>query len=100
MPEQKIPAWLDAAVDQRITQLQEVMPLPVLALVSGANVIFVYLTEPGENPTPDQYEAWQHTCDNCGKVDPGLRTGHMSRLVEGVVVTIGMGACASCLDAP
>jgi hypothetical protein len=99
MPEQHIPIWLDAKVDQRLAQMQEAMPIPVMAAATGAHVIMVTLTEPDEDATPEQIQQWNLTCDNCGKVDPVLHTGHMERRVDGVLVVITMGACASCLSA-
>lgn len=96
-----IPAWLDAAVDQRLAWAKvriAQIPAPMLK----AAVIETPLKEP---PPGTDVARWDRTCDNCGRFVPPsdgegelFYTGSMVRDVSGVPVVICFGTCKDCKD--
>lgn len=92
------PSWLTAAVDQRLALINDIKkssPLP------GFDIIIVQLTHPPDDVTPEQFEVWDHSCDNCGKLcENDLRTGHYQASVDGQKVAVTFGCCTSCAELP
>jgi len=98
MTKEQEPAWVQAKVDQRIAFMRDVMGHLGWALVKSQQALLMTpLTEPNENATQAEMDAWEHSCDNCGKPSKGdLWTGSVSRSVDGVQVVITFGACGRC----
>lgn len=92
------PAWLQAAVDQRLAFMREKMGPLGLALikVQHAALLMTPLTEPADE-TQLAMDHWENSCDNCKKFVPkGLWTGSVQRDLEGIQVVITFGACSKC----
>jgi hypothetical protein len=102
MIEQQIPAWLDAAVDQRLAFMLERMGGKLPSNV--ADVIMTMLTEPPEGSAfgPGTVgDRWERTCDNCGTYcgdEDKFIFGVIMRWHEGTRVEITFGACANCFE--
>lgn len=87
------PAWLMAAIDQRIAKVDEAL---------GSNIpeaiVMTMLTE----PEGDNSERWERTCDNCGTFVPEgteFFTGTVSgKLRTGMPIVITFGSCRACKD--
>jgi hypothetical protein len=97
MSELHEPQWLIAAVDQRLAQMREHMPEPVI--LTGFEVIMTPLTEPHEGASQAEFRDWDHSCDNCGRVTKNLLTNHVVREFNGKKVLITYGACLDCARA-
>ena len=94
------PAWLSAAVDQRIAFMKHMMGG---SLPQGQQIIMTTLTEPsaGENATKADFERWERTCDHCGRYCRPLEdfyTGHSDETVDGQRVMITFGCCPECKE--
>lgn len=102
MPDRNTPAWLRARVDQLLARLNEATggPAGTAALRGKANVLMLMLTEPPENATEAQLEAWERTCDSCGTVclDSPFWGGQHTESWHGIQVIIGFGICADCKE--
>jgi hypothetical protein len=94
------PAWLLAKVDQRLTLMREKVGEPEVFKKLGApDLILTPLSEPLTEPTPEQLERWDRTCDNCGKYCPhDLWTGSVSRDWGGLQVVMTFGVCPDCKE--
>ena len=93
------PAWLTAKVDQRLAEIKE--PMLAAANVSEPTIIATYLAEPDHEPSPDEIDLWERTCDRCDTYIPDdgeFYTGHVVREVEGRQVMLTFGVCAPCKD--
>jgi hypothetical protein len=98
------PAWLKAALDQRVAKLKDMLPWGV-AKAMGMDVILLGLTEPAEDATDEERKVWDETCDNCGKHVPGqLYSGRGAYLTGDdettVTIVVTFGCCATCKEAP
>ena len=99
-PEKSEPAWMSAAVDQRLALMAEGIPAPAAGGLDGYTVITTPLTEPpeGERATKQDSERWDHSCDNCGVlVRAGMVTGYVERELHGRKVMIFFGSCPDCM---
>jgi hypothetical protein len=88
----RLPAWLEAAVDQRLALIDKHLR------VTPAPLIITPLAEPPENSTALQRARWERSCDCCGKYCPYPRedfyTGHVQRTAKsGALVIITLGVC-------
>jgi hypothetical protein len=91
------PAWLVAAVDQRLALLMEKLDG---TMPEGVQVLMTPLTEPEEFATKLDMEFWDKSCDHCRKHCPGfLLTGNVVREAFGLPVNITFGACRACMEA-
>jgi hypothetical protein len=91
------PAWLMAAVDQRIALMDEIAgDLPLLA--GDRTLVMTPLTEPKEGATQEEFEAWNRMCDRCGKDCRGsdFYTGHLHRMWKGTKLLFTFGVCPEC----
>jgi hypothetical protein len=91
------PAWLTAAVDQRLAMMFEIMDA---SLLDDLTILFTFLTEPVEGAGPLEMAYWEHACDNCGKFSKDeVLTGTVERVFEGHKVLVQFGACPTCRTA-
>lgn len=84
----KLPAWLVAAADQRVTLIER-QDLPV------GGVILTPLKEPGPNATLEELAKWERSCDACGAdcTDALFWTGRLMRSTskdQQVIMTYGV----------
>lgn len=94
------PAWLVAAVEQRVAFLVEQMGG---RLPPGYPVVLTMLTEPPEGATDAERERWERICDHCGvwvPPDRELVTGSVGRRRGPTLVEITYGACPACARMP
>jgi hypothetical protein len=94
------PAWLTPLVDQRLALMEA--HLGSTADV-GVPLVMTPVSEPGEHATPEEFERWDRTCDNCGAYCPDpmpFWTGHVLRMRGEVQVFFMFGACATCRELP
>jgi hypothetical protein len=99
MHQTRIPLWLEAAVDQRLAQLQESTGgFGNLAGKTDANFIMFTLTD----PKPGQsLKEWNLACDNCDKdCTDTLLPAYITQIVQDVNIVIAIGMCAECKDLP
>lgn len=91
-----MPAWLLAAVDQRVALMTEHMPeMPF------DGIIVTPLTEPPEGATDQQHASWDKSCDNCGTYRVwDLKCGEVTRMFRGSELHIMFGACPDCAVLP
>jgi hypothetical protein len=90
------PAWVDAAIDQRMAMMEEV----AASMPPDFPIILTTLTEPAPF---EQFDHWERTCDNCGTHCPDdtpFYTGQASRDWHGRQVIISFGACPKCAGVP
>lgn len=102
MPEPKIPAWLAAAVDQRIALMRDKIGPGFAELADNTNLVMTPLTEPAEGATDAEREKWERTCDRCGVYCNSFArfyTGAVQRELDGVQVTLMFGVCHRCKEA-
>lgn len=91
------PAWLTAAVDQRLAMMFEIVDPSVL---DKGTVLFAFLTEPAEGAGPLEFGYWEHACDNCGRYSKDdVLTGTVERMFEDTKVLVQFGACPTCREA-
>jgi hypothetical protein len=95
----KEPAWLTAAIDQRLALMVEVMGPSTFPLAKNYGVMLTPLTEPEEDATQAEMDRWDRTCDNCGKDCTGLEffAGSAMRSAFGTNVCFTFGVCAECV---
>lgn len=90
------PAWLVAAVDQRLALMLD--HLPPLTRPGPGTVIMTPLSEPNENATAEEWARWERTCDRCHTYVPDdepFYTGHVQREHrDGFTVVVMFGVCA------
>lgn len=97
MKAERTPAWLKAAVDQRLALMDEGIGIKTMASMAGANVVFTFLTEPSENAGPLEVKYWEYACDNCGKYSKtDVTTGTVVLDHDGTNVVVQFGACSAC----
>jgi hypothetical protein len=90
------PAWLVAAVDQRVALMKDHIPP---AAFGGYDVVETMLTEPPEGASKETFRRWDESCDHCGTYLPGgLYFGVSKRDIGGHTVSITFAACARCLN--
>ena len=102
------PAWLLAAVDQRLALMKEAAHdagMPPGKAFGDYELVTTPLTEPREGATKAEFDRWDRSCDNCGVFcpkygEPILYTGHINRELGGARVVITFGACAKCKEMP
>lgn len=88
------PAWLVAALDQKVALIQEQMSpfdLP-------APIVLTHLSEPED--TGISAAEWERTCDNCGAYCPpgaGFYLGQAVRYLGSTQVLISYGSCPTCV---
>lgn len=87
------PAWLVAAVDQRLALLEEKfsnIPLTRTLVMSP-------LEEPLEGATEEEYQQWERSCSHCKVYCPPetkFRTGHAEAMLKsGTPVLLCFGVC-------
>lgn len=90
------PAWLTDKVDQLIERMKEQGASAEIFEAAGLPMVMTFLTEPGENATPIDFERWEMTCDNCGAVSNKLRPGAVRRIAFGIRLEITFGVCSEC----
>jgi hypothetical protein len=91
------PAWLVAAVDQRLAFMKDKMGPGGLAFALKTGLVMTMLTEPDEHASAAQRKRWEHSCDNCGKHCPhDIESAHVMLDVDGGKVVITFGACREC----
>jgi hypothetical protein len=91
------PAWLRAAVDQRLALMDQGIGIKAMASMSGSEIVFTFLTEPAEGAGSLEVQYWEHACDNCGKYDKvDVTTGTVVLAHNGVNVVVQFGACSAC----
>jgi hypothetical protein len=102
-PLEREPAWLTAAVDQRVALLAHLLDAEIRKMAK-VTVIMLQLTEPPMFATAAQIMAWDHACDNCSKpcpTDQDLLMGNVERTYkDSVKVVITFGACLDCMSRP
>jgi hypothetical protein len=95
------PAWLRAAVDQRLALMVQTMGGKLPSNV--ANVIVTPLTEPPEGAAygpGTEAERWERSCDNCDAYcgdEDKFYFGQATRFRDGMRVEFTFGACANCI---
>ena len=97
------PPWLIAAVDQVVARMAHQLGVPVDSTdtpLAQYGLIMVPLKEPHEGATAKDFERWERTCDNCGKVciDEPFWSGAYQRPAWGALLLIGYGACKDCIQ--
>jgi hypothetical protein len=90
------PAWLTDKVNQLIERMKAEGASAEVFEAAGVPFVMTFLTEPGEGAGPIEFERWEMTCDNCGKVSNELRPGAIRRIAFGVRLEITFGICAEC----
>jgi hypothetical protein len=92
------PPWFTALVDQRLALVDEVAAAMNTLLGHQTKVIFIPMTEPPENATPAEREAWEYRCDHCGKDCRDLHWKMVTarREYHGMQVHIQGGLCLDC----
>lgn len=91
------PAWLTAAVDQRLALMKDTLGADTV--VTDFAVMMTPLTEPGEGASKQERDAWEYTCDNCGRYCPtSMWAAHAERAAFGVRVLFTFGVCQQCAD--
>lgn len=95
MSDLKKPAWLTAAVDQKLAYLEEKLPEGMWDL--GQDLILCPLKEPPSDD-PEDVDLWERQCDNCGRDCRGFDfyTGHVQMEVRGTKLVFMYGACSLC----
>ena len=87
------PAWLTAAIDQRVAKLKHKVPVESLADI---DVVQTTLTDPKDD-SKAAFVRWDNSCDNCGAYNPkGLKTSVIETTVRGIPAVIIVGACKHC----
>ena len=101
----KVPAWLEAAIDQRLALMREAMGEGTLQLLEAGylkqDVLMTPLTEPREGATEAEMVAWDFTCDRCGTLclpPAPFYTGHRMLTWHGARVCITFGTCQACYE--
>jgi len=118
------PAWLIAAVDQRLALMEEAIgetvaegiemfhaltgyrpgeDVDVVSKVMAGDIMMTPLTEPREGASKEELDRWERSCDNCGTWCPDGQlffTGQMVRDFHGSQVIIIFGMCPLCKDTP
>jgi len=91
------PAWLTAAVDQRLALMVETIGEAVQFI--DHEVIVTPLTEPREGASDAEMKHWDFSCDNCGRYCPTrLLVGQVTRELHGKPVMFTYGACPWCAE--
>ena len=74
------------------------MAQPVLRVANDYALVLIPLTEPDENATPAEREAWETSCDRCGAQCLGMdfHTGAVTVRPYGRDVTLTFGLCERC----
>jgi len=88
------PAWLVAAVDQRLALMREMIPLEA---IGEHTIIVTPLAEPPENASARDIKRWENACDNCGQYRRNLKVYSTKRDLHGIPVEFTFGACERCL---
>ena len=89
------PAWLVAAVDQRLAELKQ-KAVPAMHL-AGADFTLTTLTEPPKGASEADVERWDRGCDHCGTYVPGgLHPITAQATLHGMKVLIFGGCCEDC----
>lgn len=98
----KLPAWVQAAVDQRLALLEHAFAefgVPSVSLLATP-LIEQHGSGPDGEPTQVELDYWERSCDNCGhysKPDEEFYTGRISgTLRDGTPVMMFFGVCKSC----
>ncbi len=88
-----LPAWLTAAVDQRVALLTE---SGALSALQEAKLVVTTLKDPPED-TKEALDKWERTCDCCGKDcrNEDFYTSHVSKDVGLFQVVITYGVCSA-----
>lgn len=90
------PAWLTAVVDQRLALMKDTIGVDTVVR-DGRTVMMTPLTEPPEGASQDEQDAWEFTCDNCGRYCPeSMWMAHTERSAFGVQVLFMFGVCPPC----
>lgn len=91
-----LPAWLTAKVDQRLAMFEQVLG----GQLEQLHIVMAPLSEPDEDASPEEFEQWDRTCDNCGRYckEPlEFYTGGVVRyLKDGQPVHLTFGVCKDC----
>lgn len=96
---QETPPWLLAKVDQRLALMEHEIGKVTgeRPNFTGYSLVMTSVTEPDEDVTPEQFEIWDKSCDNCGRYCPTtLWTGHVTRFTWDVQVILTFGVCPQC----
>ena len=94
----KQPAWLTAAIDQRLALVLD--NLRGFVADGVPTIVYTPLTE-AEDETSEAHALWDKSCDNCRKfMGDQLVHGHSQykRNSLNVLVVITFGACRDCLE--
>lgn len=87
----RVPAWLDALMDQRIALMREHG-----VIFAEMPIVMTAVQEPEED-TPEAFSRWERTCDRCGKHCPDeFYTGTTTRIVDETQVVFTFGMCPEC----
>lgn len=92
----KEPAWLTDKVNQLIERMKAEGASAEIFEAAGLPMVMTFLTEPEEGASPIDFERWEMTCDNCGKVSNQLHPGTIRRIAFGVRLEITFGVCPEC----
>lgn len=98
-----MPMWLQAKADQRAAKIFDAMQLASAEMktVMAQTIITSFLSEPSKDASPEEFTAWETTCDNCGaQRPPGFACRVITREIEGIKIALTAGACGSCWGAP
>lgn len=90
------PAWLTDKVNQLIERMKAEGASAEIFEAAGLPMVMTFLTEPEEGASPIDFERWEMTCDNCGKVSNQLRPGAVRRIAFGIRLEITFGVCSEC----
>ena len=69
------------------------------ARAADPTIVMTYLSEPDHEPTREELDRWERTCDRCGTYVPDdgeFYTGSVLRVIEGRQVMFTFGVCAPC----
>lgn len=92
------PAWLTAAVDQRLALVAEHIDLTE----DVDKIVMTPLVDPTEGDQAAM-DRWERTCDRCGVYcapAEAFFSGTTTRLLAKVQVVFTFGACRRCKEAP
>lgn len=90
------PAWLTDKVNVLIERMKKEGASAEVFEAAGLPFVMTFLTEPEEGASPIDFERWEMTCDNCGKVSNQLCPGAVRRIAFGVRLEITFGVCSEC----
>lgn len=98
-----LPAWLSAAVDQRLALMMDTTGgvETFRAYFEGKGMVLTPLTEPEEGATEEEHARWDRSCDNCGhycKPGEDFYTGHVHAVQEPITIMISFGVCPACKE--